>query len=69
MERPTLKLNDRERSILLRLGQGKTNQQIAEDVGLAVISVAMYVSRLYAKLGLSSRYDAAMWALAHADQL
>jgi DNA-binding NarL/FixJ family response regulator len=68
-ERPRLTLNDRERSILKGLGQGLTNQQIATDVGLALITVCMYVSRLYAKLGLHTRYDATMWALAHAELL
>ena len=69
VERPQLKLNDRERSILRGLGQGRTNQQIADDVGLALVTIQVYVSRLYAKLGLKSRDDAAMWALAHEEFL
>lgn len=68
-ERPRLVLNDRERSILQRLGQGMTNREIAADVGLAVITVSMYIYRLYSKLGIHTRYDAAMWALAHAELL
>lgn len=51
-------LNDRERSILHLLAQGKRNHEIADFVFLSNSSVKRYVSTLYAKLGASNRAEA-----------
>jgi|GEM_PF-620461 len=52
------RLNDRERTILRLLAQGKRNQDIADTVFLSNSTVKRYVSKLYAKLGASNRAEA-----------
>lgn len=51
-------LNDKERTILQLLAQGKRNQEIADDVFLSISSVKRYVSTLCTKLGASNRAEA-----------
>lgn len=60
-------LTDREQRILDLIGEGLTNRQIAQRTHLAEKTVKNYVSSLLAKLGLSSRTQAAIYALKQAD--
>jgi two-component system, NarL family, response regulator DevR len=55
-------LTDHERMLLRLIGQGLTNQGIADQTGLATKTVKNYVSRLLAKLGLGNRTQAAILA-------
>lgn len=50
----------RERQTLALIGEGMTNRQIAERLGLAEKTVKNYVSSLLDKLGLDSRTQAAL---------
>lgn len=59
------RLTDQEQRILDLIGQGMTNRQIAGELFLAEKTVKNYVSSLLAKLGLSSRTQAAIFALKH----
>ena len=60
---PRLKgLTDQERRILDHIAEGKTNRQIGEEMFLAEKTVKNYVSSLLAKLGMSSRTQAAVFA-------
>ncbi len=54
------RLSPRERQVWLLLVQGKSNQEIASTLGLALGTVKTYLSRLYRKLGVSSRLEAAL---------
>ena len=54
------RLTDQERKILLLVGEGLTNRQIGERLGLAEKTVKNHVSRLLAKLGLERRTQAAV---------
>ena len=54
------KLTDQERRIVVLVGEGMTNRQIAERLGLAEKTVKNHVSRLLAKLGLERRTQAAV---------
>ena len=54
-------LTEREREILAMIGQGCDNAQIAETLSLAEQTVRNSISRLYAKLGLTSRAQAIIW--------
>ena len=62
------RLTDQERRILDRIGEGKTNRQIAEDLFLAEKTVKNYVSNLLAKLGMSRRTEAAAYAARLAER-
>jgi DNA-binding NarL/FixJ family response regulator len=53
-------LTDREADVLDLLGQGRSNQQIARDLGLSVKTVQNYVSRILDKLQVSDRTQAAL---------
>lgn len=52
-------LNDRERQILQRAGDGKTSAEIATDLRLSEGTVRNYLSEAIAKLGAANRVDAA----------
>ena len=55
----------RERQVLALIADGRTNRQIAENLGLAEKTVKNYVSSLLAKLGLQRRTQAAVLHLEH----
>jgi two-component system response regulator DevR len=61
-------LTDQERRILALLADGLTNRQIAEQMFLAEKTVKNYVSNLLAKMGMSSRTEAAVYAARQADR-
>ena len=54
-------LNDRERSILQLIAQGKTNKEIAAEVFLSDKTVKNYVSSILTKLNLRRRSEAAAY--------
>jgi DNA-binding NarL/FixJ family response regulator len=58
-------LTDQEQKILELIGEGLTNRQIAERMYLAEKTVKNYVSSMLAKLGLTSRTQAAIFATKH----
>lgn len=58
-------LTPREMEILRMLVEGKTNQQIGVQLGLATRVVESHRSELMAKLGLSSRVDLMNYAETH----
>lgn len=64
---PTSKPNhhqfsEREMDVLRLLGQGKTNQEIAQMLHLAHGTVKNYISRILSELEVSDRTLAALWA-------
>ncbi len=58
-------LTDQEQRILELIGRGLTNRQIAQEMHLAEKTVKNYVSSMLAKLGLTSRTQAAIFAVKH----
>jgi DNA-binding NarL/FixJ family response regulator len=56
------KLSNQERRILDLLAAGMTNRRIAVEMSLAEKTVKNYVSNLLAKMGLSRRTEAAVYA-------
>jgi len=58
-------LTAQEQKILELIGQGMTNRQVAEEMFLAEKTVKNYVSSMLAKLGLTSRTQAAIFATKH----
>jgi DNA-binding NarL/FixJ family response regulator len=65
--RPRSLLSPREREVLIQLGQGYTNRQIAEQIHVSVKSVETYRARIALKLELHSRADLIRYA--HASGL
>jgi DNA-binding NarL/FixJ family response regulator len=63
---PLKSLTEQERHIFDLIGEGLTNRQIGERLFLAEKTVKNYVSSLLAKLGLSSRTQAAIFSVKHA---
>jgi DNA-binding NarL/FixJ family response regulator len=60
---PVADLTPREREVLVLLGKGLKNGQIAEALCLTVQTVKNHVSRIYDKLDVDSRVEAAMVAV------
>lgn len=58
-------LTDRELNVLALIAQGKTNKEIANDIFLSEKTVRNYVSSLLSKLHLSTRSEAAAYAVKH----
>jgi DNA-binding NarL/FixJ family response regulator len=56
------RLTEQERRILLLIGEGMTNRQIANEVHLAEKTVKNYVSNILTKLGMERRTQAAVFA-------
>jgi DNA-binding NarL/FixJ family response regulator len=48
-------LSPREREILVRLAEGRTNQEVAEELVLSLRTVERHVSNIYLKLGFEGR--------------
>jgi two-component system response regulator DevR len=55
-------LTEQERKVLALLADGRTNRQIADELFLAEKTIKNYVSNVLAKLGMSRRTEAAVWA-------
>lgn len=60
---PLRDLTEQERRILDLIAEGKTNRQIGTEMHLAEKTVKNYVSNLLAKLGMSRRTEAAVFAV------
>jgi DNA-binding NarL/FixJ family response regulator len=55
-------LTPRERSVVAQLGMCKSNKEIAEALHLEPSTVKVYMSKIFIKLGRSSRLQVAMYA-------
>lgn len=64
---PTIEhqFSERELDVLRLLGQGKSNQEIAQALHLAHGTVKNYISRILSELEVSDRTLAALWAQQH----
>ena len=58
-------LTDQELRILGLVAKGKTNKEIAEEIFLSEKTVRNYVSSIFTKLNLSTRAEAAAYAVRH----
>lgn len=55
-------LSEREREVVVAIGQGKSNAQIGADLYMSVATVKAHVSRLLTKLDLNNRVQVALLA-------
>jgi len=58
-------LTGREMEILLLMAQGKTNQEIADELFIALKTVKTHVSNLLSKLDVQDRTQAVIYAFQH----
>lgn len=61
-EAPKISLTERELEVVRLVADGLTNHQIARRLGVSERTARTHVSNILAKLGLTSRTQAAMWA-------
>ena len=64
-EAPGPALTPREREVLALLGEGLTNRLIARRLDVSEKTVKTHVGNVLAKLGVSDRTQAALWAVRH----
>jgi DNA-binding NarL/FixJ family response regulator len=62
---PVEPLTPREREVLAQLGHGASNKEIAHELSITERTARTHVSNILGKLGLSSRTQAALWAVEH----
>jgi DNA-binding NarL/FixJ family response regulator len=62
-ENPISELTSRELEVLRLVGAGKTNKEIATELVISERTARTHVSHILGKLGLSSRTQAALWAV------
>jgi DNA-binding NarL/FixJ family response regulator len=59
-ERPAL--SDREREVLVLVGRGLLNKQIARQLGISEKTVKAHLTNAFRRIGVSDRTQAALWA-------
>ena len=62
-QRTATALTPREREILILVARGESNREIADNLVISERTARTHVSNVLAKLGLSSRTQAALWAI------
>lgn len=58
-------LTNREREVLMLIAQGKSNQEIADELFITLKTVKTHVSNILAKLEVEDRTQAAIYAFKH----
>ena len=64
-EEPVEPLTPREKEVLAQLGRGASNKEIAHELAITERTARTHVSNILGKLGLTSRTQAALWAVEH----
>lgn len=59
---PHDELTSREMEVLILIGEGKTNQEIADELFIGIKTVKTHVSNVLSKLGVEDRTRAAIYA-------
>lgn len=62
---PHQELTEREMEILLLMTEGKTNQEIADELFIAVKTAKVHVSNILSKLNVQDRTQAVIYAFKH----
>jgi HD-GYP domain-containing protein (c-di-GMP phosphodiesterase class II) len=58
-------LTKREATVLVSLARGHSNPEIAEELSISRKTVSSHLEHIYTKLGISSRTEAALFAMQH----
>jgi DNA-binding NarL/FixJ family response regulator len=62
---PATALTSRELDVVRELVRGRSNKEIAVELGVGLRTVEGYVSNVLAKFGVRSRNEATLYAIAH----
>lgn len=62
---PHEELTEREMEVLKLIAQGKSNQEVADELIIGVKTVKFHVTNILAKLGVEDRTQAAIYAFKH----
>ena len=55
-------LSDREKEVLIEIGSGSTNEQIADHLCISRHTVKSHIYRIFKKINVPNRLQAALWA-------
>jgi DNA-binding NarL/FixJ family response regulator len=58
-------LTDREVEVLSLIARGNTNRQVGDQLFISTKTVGRHVENIYAKIGVSTRAGAALYAMEH----
>lgn len=64
-QRPAKELSRREQEILVLLGSGLANKQIARRLGISEKTVKVHLTNVFRVIGVVDRTQAALWAQRH----
>lgn len=67
--RPDVALTAREREVLLLVGDGLPNKNIARRLGISEKTVKTHLTRAFGALGVGDRVQAALWVERHRAEL
>ncbi len=67
--RPDAALTAREREVLLLVGDGLANKNIARKLGISEKTVKTHLTSVFTALGVSDRVQAALWVERHRSEL
>jgi NarL family two-component system response regulator LiaR len=59
------RLTDREREVILLIGKGMRNQQIADQLRISVITVRHHLTSIFSKLEVGDRFELAIYSFRH----
>jgi DNA-binding CsgD family transcriptional regulator len=60
-------LTGREEEVLRSVASGRSNQVIAEVLGLSETTIKIHLRNIYRKIGVANRTQAAEWARKHGE--
>ena len=61
--KPISQLTEQERAVLVLLASGQRNARIADELCVSIRTVENHLYHIFHKLGVSSRIEAALYAL------
>ena len=62
-------LTAREKEVLELISSGASNELVASKLYISINTVKTHIYRIYKKIGVTSRFQAAHWASRHASSL
>ena len=67
--RPDIALTTREREVLMLVGEGMANKNIARRLGISEKTVKTHLTSVFSALGVGDRVQAALWVERHRPEL
>jgi len=63
-----VRLSPREREVLSKVAEGRSNEEIARHLGTTEVTVKVHLKKLLRKIRVDNRTQATIWALANLPQ-